>query len=304
MQLNVLDSGSSKKPEWLKIRPPTTKSYKQIKQMVKPRGLATVCQEAHCPNIAECWSSGTATFMVLGDTCTRGCRFCAIKSARYGNSMEELKSEPEELARTVKEMNLNYIVITSVDRDDLEDQGSNHFAECVKAVKQKNPNTTVELLIPDFSGEKKLIENVVKSGAEVIGHNVETVKRLQSQVRDRRANYEQSLKVLKTIKELNPKIFTKTGIMVGLGETKKEVLELMNDLRKIDVDIFTIGQYLQPSEKHFPLQEYVHPETFKFYEQKANELQFKATFSGPFVRSSYKAGEVFIEKLLRSEKNA
>ncbi|MDO8624694.1 MAG: lipoyl synthase, partial [Candidatus Diapherotrites archaeon] len=204
------------KPLWLKIRPPTTAQYAQIRQQVATQSLHTVCQEAHCPNMAECWSAGTATFMVLGDTCTRGCRFCAIKTAASGTAVDIF--EPHKLAQTVKAMKLSYVVITSVDRDELPDQGAGHFAACVTAIRKENPKTRVEVLVPDFRGEKDCVRQVVESDCAVFGHNLETVARLQRSVRDRRANYGQSLSVLRMAKEIRPEVYTKSALMLGLGE--------------------------------------------------------------------------------------
>ena len=291
----------SHKPEWFKIKPPTEK-YGDVKSIIKKYGLTTICVEGKCPNLSECWSSGTATFMVMGDTCTRGCRFCNVKTAAKGQILD--KDEPKKLVQALKEMNaFDYIVITSVDRDDLEDQGSNHFAECIKAVKKEFPELIVEVLIPDFRGNIELLKNVVDAKPDVISHNIETVGRLQRKVRDIKANYNQSLSILETVKKLNPKIITKSAIMVGLGETKEEVIQSMKDLRKIGVEIFTIGQYLRPSQKHLKIEEWVRPEVFEEYKKLGEEHGFVGVFSGPFVRSSYKAGEVFIKNFLRG-KNA
>ncbi len=285
-----------RKPEWLKIRPPAEK-FSELKQKIAGYGLNTVCQEAHCPNVSECWSTGTATFMVLGDTCTRGCRFCAVKT---GNPKQEVDLfEPYKLAMCIRELNLGYIVITSVDRDDLPDQGSAHFANCVRLVKKKNPGILVEVLIPDFRGNEGCIKTIVDSSPDVIGHNVETVKRLQRNIRDIRANYEQSLKVLKHVKHLNPDIFTKSSMMLGLGETEPEVIDAMKDLRSIGVDMLTFGQYLRPSPRHVPVEEYVSPEKFNKLKALGESLGFKYVASGPFVRSSYRAGELFVRNVLK-----
>ncbi len=298
-------SSHSHKPEWFKIKPPTEK-YEDVKATIKKYGLTTICVEGKCPNLSECWSSGTATFMVLGDTCTRGCRFCNVKTAAQGQILD--KDEPKKLVSALKEMSsidgahvFDYIVITSVDRDDLEDQGSNHFAECIRAVKKEFPEMIVEVLIPDFRGDVSLLKNVVDAKPDVISHNVETVERLQRKVRDIRANYKQSLSILETVKKLNQKIITKSAIMVGLGETKEEVLQTMKDLRRIDVEIFTIGQYLRPSQRHLKIEEWVRPEVFEEYKKEGEKIGFKGVFSGPFVRSSYKAGELFIKNILRKQ---
>jgi lipoyl synthase len=294
-----------RKPKWFKIRPPN-ESFAEIKELVKHFGLNTVCQEAHCPNISECWSSGTATFMVLGDTCTRGCRFCAVKTGDPKGKVNE--SEPFMLAHCVKEMNklsektgkgkLDYIVITSVDRDDLPDQGSYHFAKCVEELKKQIPGIMVEVLTPDFKGNEECIKRVVSAKPDVFDHNIETIRRLQRNVRDVRANYDQSMEVLATVKKLSPKTFTKSSIMLGLGETEKEVIETMKDLISIDVDILTLGQYLRPSDKHIAVSEYVHPDKFNKLKKIGESLGFKYVAAGPFVRSSYKAGELFVKNVL------
>ncbi len=292
------------KPEWLKIRPPT-KAFSELKGLVSHFGLHTVCQEAHCPNMSECWSGGTATFMVLGDICTRGCKFCAVKT---GNPKGIVNSEePFMLAQCVKEMNelnsakLNYIVITSVDRDDLPDQGASHFASCVTEVKKANPGIMVEVLTPDFRGNRECIKTVADAQPDVFGHNIETVRRLQRKARDLRAGYEQSLSVLAAAKEINPKIFTKSSIMLGLGETEEELMQAMKDLLAVGVDILTLGQYLRPSSWHLPVAEYVSPEKFNKLKLAGERLGFKYVAAGPFVRSSYRAGELFVKNVLKKQ---
>ncbi len=294
----MVDAVNSHKPEWFKIRPPTGQ-FEQVKQTIKKHGLTTICAEGHCPNLSECWSSGTATFMVMGDTCTRGCRFCNVKTAAKGTQLDP--HEPEKLVAALQELNIfDYIVITSVDRDDLPDEGSSHFAACIKAIKQYNPNIIVEVLIPDFKGNVDFIKTIVDACPDVISHNTETVERLQRRVRDIRANYTQSLSVLETIKKLNPKIITKSSIMLGLGETEEEVVKTMKDLRKIGVTIFTLGQYLRPSQRHLKVVEYVHPNIFEKYKVIGEKLGFAFVAAGPFVRSSYKAGELFIKNILKN----
>ncbi|MBI2141125.1 lipoyl synthase [Candidatus Woesearchaeota archaeon] len=292
------------KPEWLKIRPPT-ETFSELKGLVAHFGLHTVCQEAHCPNMSECWSGGTATFMVLGDTCTRGCKFCAVKT---GNPRGIVNSaEPFMLAQCIKEINqlngdkLDYIVITSVDRDDLPDQGAGHFAGCVTETKKAVPGIMVEVLTPDFRGSRECIKAVVDAQPDVFDHNIETVKRLQRSVRDPRANYEQSLSVLATAKEINPKVFTKSSIMLGLGEAEEEVIEAMKDLLAVGVDILTLGQYLRPSSWHLPVAEYVRPEKFNKLKLVGEGLGFKYVAAGPFVRSSYRAGELFVKNVLKKQ---
>ena len=289
------------KPEWLKIRPPKTEQFAHLKAILRKHQLVTVCEEAHCPNMSECWDQeGTATFMVLGDTCTRGCRFCEVKSAAKGKPVDP--NEPKNLAKAIAEMQLDYVVITSVDRDELPDQGASHFAACIREIKQAHPSCHVEVLIPDFRGSKECIKQIINAKPDVIAHNIETIERLQSSVRDRRANYAQSMGVLCTVKELDPTIFTKSAIMVGLGEQEDEVTKAMRDLRANDVDIFTIGQYLRPSNWHLPIVEYVHPDTFKRYETKGKELGFLYVAAGPFVRSSYRAGELFMKSMLERKR--
>ncbi len=284
------------KPNWLKIHPPTTEKFSELKTILRKHDLHTVCEESHCPNIPECWSGGTATFMVMGDTCTRGCRFCEVKSS--GSPLPLDPFEPENLAHAISEMGLDYVVVTSVDRDDLPDQGSGHFAECIRAIKKYDQKILVEVLIPDFRGDINCLRKVIEARPEVIAHNVETVPRLQSTVRDRRANYKQSLSVLRNVKRINPEIFTKSSIIVGFGETDREVIHVMKDLRAIDVDFLTVGQYLRPSSWHLPVAEYVPPEKFEFLKMIGEDLGFKYVAAGPFVRSSYRAGELFVKSLL------
>ena len=288
------------KPEWLKIRPPTTGKYADIRDIIKNYGLNTVCQEAHCPNMSECWSGGTATFMILGDACTRGCRFCAVKT---GNPMGKVDiEEPKKLALALKQMKIfDYVVLTSVDRDDLEDQGASHFANCVIEIKKQLPGIIIEVLIPDFRGDIDLLKKIIEAKPDVIAHNIETVERLQRKARDARANYNQSLKVLENVKKLNPKIYTKSSIMLGFGETGEEVVQSMKDLRSINADILTIGQYLRPSDWHIPMSEFVHPSKFEYFRQKALELGFLFCASGPFVRSSYRAGELFVKNVVNNK---
>ncbi len=286
------------KPQWLKIKLEVNDNFSEIKNSLKHHGLHTVCESAHCPNISECWSGGTATFMLMGDVCTRGCKFCAVKT---GNPMQKLDAdEPKKLAKALAEIKLfDYVVLTSVNRDDLEDGGSSHFAECIKEIKKSYPEMIVEVLIPDFNGSIDSLKKIVDAKPEVIAHNIETIERLQKKVRDVRANYNQSLKVLENVKKLNSKIYSKSSIMVGLGETDEEIIQSMKDLRAIDVDILTVGQYLRPTDRHIPISGFVSPEKFEYYKQKALELGFLYCASGPFVRSSYKAGELFVKNVLR-----
>lgn len=284
------------KPEWLKIRPPTTEQFAHIKGLLKGKNLHTVCAEAHCPNITECWSGGTATFMLMGDTCTRACRFCMIKS---GNPQKKLdKDEPQKLVEAIADMKLNYVVLTCVTRDDLPDGGAGHFAQCVKALKKAHPALLIEVLISDLNGNTDALKVIVESGPEVIAHNVETIERLQKAIRDPRANYKKSLGVLENVKKLEPKIYTKSSLMLGLGETEEEVIQAMKDLLAIGTSVVTFGQYLRPSPFHVPVVEYVTPAQFKKYEILAKKLGFLYCAAGPFVRSSYKAGEFFIKNVL------
>ncbi len=286
------------KPEWLKIRPPTTGKFEGVKSAIKELKLHTVCEEAHCPNIAECWSGGTATFMVLGSVCTRGCRFCNVAKGRLGLPLDP--EEPRKLALAVKQWKLSYVVVTSVDRDDLQDQGANHFAKCITELKKVGVMT--EVLIGDFRGDEKLLKEIVEAKPTVIAHNIETVERLQKYARDYRAGYAQSLEVLKRVKQHDSQIFTKTSIMLGLGEKEDEVLKALDDLREAKVDIVTFGQYLRPSLMHLPVSEFVTPGKFEWYSKKAEEKGFLYAVGGPFVRSSYKAGELFIEGVLKKKK--
>ncbi len=275
---------------------PGSPRYHKIKQRARELKLATVCEEARCPNIGECWEGGTATFMVMGDTCTRGCRFCAVKTLKAPSPLDP--DEPTNVAHAIREMELDYVVLTSVDRDDVPDGGAAHFAACIRAIREHAPKTMVEVLIPDFQGDEQALWTVVGAGAEVIAHNIETVLRLQGVVRDPRANYQQSLKVLADIKAQDPTRYTKSSIMVGLGETPDEVAQCMSDLRDVGCDFLTIGQYLQPTRKHLELNEFVHPDQFQAYEKLGLEMGFGYVASAPLVRSSYKAGEFFIRQYI------
>jgi lipoic acid synthetase len=283
--------------EWLKIRPPAGQNYLRIKETLRRHGLHTVCEEAHCPNVHECWGGGTATIMLMGSVCTRGCRFCAVTSGHPKGYLDPL--EPWKVAQVVSEWGLDYIVLTSVARDDLPDGGAEHFAKTIRAIKQKTPRTLVEVLIPDFRGDINALKTVVEAQPEVIGHNIETVERLTPRVRDRRASYRQSLAVLENVKKLDPTRYTKSSIMVGLGETDEEILQTMRDLRAVGVDILTIGQYLRPSPRHLEVVEYVHPQKFAQWKEIGEALGFRYVASGPLVRSSYRAGEFFIKSFFR-----
>jgi lipoic acid synthetase len=284
------------KPQWLAIKPASTEKYSEVKRTIAELGLHTVCTEARCPNASECWDGGTATFMVLGDLCTRGCRFCSVSKAIGGKEPD--RAEPQKLARAIASWGLSYVVLTSVCRDDLPDQGSTHFAECVKAIKTANPKVIVELLIPDFRADEECLRVIANSGAEVVGHNIETVESLSAHIRDRRASYIQSLQVLKMVKALNPSVKTKSALMLGIGETEAQVLSAMDDLRAAGVDFIAIGQYLRPTSMQMEVKEYVPPEMFDFYRRKALEKGFAYAAAGPFVRSSYRAGEHFASALI------
>jgi lipoic acid synthetase len=286
-----------KKPDWLRIRLPSGENYVNVRQTIASLGLHTVCEEARCPNIAECWGGGTATIMIMGDVCTRGCRFCSVGS---GRPIYLDPDEPERVAKAIKEWGLRYVVVTSVCRDDLQDGGADHIAKTIKAVKVQCPETIVEPLIPDFHGNRHAIEKVASAGPEVISHNIETVARLSPLIRDPRATYEQSLRVLETIKDIDYKTYTKSSIMLGLGEMEEEVMQAARDLRSAGVDIVSIGQYLQPTSRHLPVKEYITPEKFDSYRKCIEKMGFAYAVAGPFVRSSYKAGEFFIKNMVYS----
>ena len=280
-----------RKPSWLRARLPQGGKYEAVRRNVNEHRLATVCQESKCPNIGECWSNGVATIMLMGDVCTRACRFCSVDT---GNPRGWLDAqEPANAAASVRLMDLKYVVLTSVDRDDLEDGGAGHYAECVREIKKVNPHTAVEALTPDFQGRLHDVETVVDSGLEVFAQNVETVRRLTHPVRDPRAGYEQTLKVLEHAKVYRPKVLTKTSLMLGLGETTEEIIETMDDLRAIGVDIVTFGQYLQPTVNHLPVERFVTPEEFRELRDIGLEKGFMEVVSGPLVRSSYRADRVF-----------
>jgi lipoic acid synthetase len=291
---------SAHKPEWLRVRAPSGETYVKVKNLLKGLQLHTVCEEAQCPNSAECWGGGTATIMILGDICTRGCRFCAVKNGNPQGIVDP--DEPQKVAAALANLDIKYAVLTSVDRDDLQDGGAGHYAKTISAIKETSPGIIIEALIPDFSGDENALNKVVEAGPEVIGHNIETVERLTPEVRDRRSNYRQSLSVLKAVKRMNPDIYTKSSIMLGLGETDDEMLGSFSDLREAGVDMLTIGQYLRPSEWHLPVSEFVPPEKFERYRELAQEHGFLYTASGPLVRSSYRAGEFFIEALIQRER--
>jgi len=276
-----------RKPDWLRIRIQGGAEFDKVRAIVHEHGLATVCEEAKCPNLSECWSSGTATIMLMGDVCTRACRFCAVNTGNPRGWLNPL--EPENTARSVQLMKLRYVVLTSVNRDDLPDGGAGHYAACVRRVKEVNPQTAVEALTPDFLGVLDDIETVVDSGIEVFAQNVETVRRLTHPVRDPRAGYEQTLAVLAHAKQYRPEVLTKTSLMLGLGETDEEIDAAMDDLRAAGVDILTLGQYLQPTAHHYPVQRWVSPGQFEEYRRRGLAKGFLEVVSGVFVRSSYRA---------------
>jgi lipoyl synthase len=284
-----------RKPEWIRVGIPSGDNYLKIKKTLLMANLHTVCEEANCPNMAECWGTGTATIMIMGDTCTRSCRFCSVSS---GRPMLLDTEEPRKVAKAVKEWKLRYVVITAVCRDDLDDGGAEHMARTIKEVRTECPQTIVEPLIPDYQGNGDSIRKIIDSQPQVISHNVETVSRLTPKIRDARASYKQTLNVLKMIKIMNQRIYTKSSIMVGLGERDTEIIQAMQDLKKVGVDIVTIGQYLQPTTKHLPVVEYVTPQKFHWYQECAEKMGFSYVVSGPLIRSSYKAGDLFIEKIV------
>ena len=278
---------NSRKPEWIRVKTSFDPRYNKIKDLVSDKRLNTVCEESMCPNISECWSSGTATFMLLGSVCTRACKFCSIDTGNPKGWLD--KDEPENTADAVKHMQLKYVVLTSVNRDDLEDGGAEHYARTVKAIKEKNPNTAVEALTPDFKGIYSSIQTIVNSGLEVFAQNLETVERLTHHVRDIRAGYQQTLNVLAESKKINSNVLTKTSLILGLGETDEEIEKTMDDLINHQVDILTLGQYLRPTLNHLPVERWVTPEEFNRYRDIGLSKGFLEVVSGPMVRSSYRA---------------
>ncbi len=291
---------AQQKPEWLRRElTGVRRQYRRVHEAVDEQSLHTVCEAASCPNREECWAQqGTASFMILGDRCTRDCAFCDVPT---GHPDPPDASEPERLATAIAEIGLDYVVVTSVDRDDLPDGGAEHFADCIREIRERSPETRIEVLIPDFMGDPEALRTIVRARPDVIGHNLETVRRLQGEIRDPRAGYYQSLSVLeKLTKFADGDIYTKTSLMLGFGETETEVLQAMDDLRGAAVDILTLGQYLQPSSAHPPVEEYVPPEQFDAYEEAGEDKGFLYVASGPTVRSSYRAGEFFIENALEA----
>ncbi len=287
------------KPSWLTVNPPGGQNYQDLKRLFDNLNLHTVCEEAHCPNVHECWGGGTATLMLMGDVCSRACRFCMVTPGKPQGVIDEM--EPENVALALSQMGLTYVVLTSVDRDDLPDGGASHFARTIRLVKERNPRMLVEVLIPDFQGCLAELRQVVDARPDVIAHNVETTMSLTSTVRDPRANYWQSLSVLRNVKKVDSSMHTKSSIMVGLGETEEEVTQAMVHLRQADVDFLTVGQYLRPSQRHLKVVEYVKPEQFASYKAIGEGLGFRYVASGPLVRSSYRAGEFYLRAAIETD---
>ncbi|KAI4652796.1 uncharacterized protein J4E78_007623 [Alternaria triticimaculans] len=294
-------------PEWLRTPIPSNanQNYKQIKKDLRGLNLATVCEEARCPNISDCWggsskSAATATIMLMGDTCTRGCRFCAVKTSKAPPPLDP--HEPENTAEALRRWGLGYVVITVVDRDDLVDSGAHHIAETIMKIKQKNPTQLVELLGGDYGGNLEMAKVVARSGVDVFAHNIETTERLTPFVRDRRAKFKQSLDVLRSAKEARPELITKTSMMLGLGETDEDLWHALRELRANNVDVVTFGQYMRPTKRHMAVHDYVTPDKFELWRQRALDMGFLYCASGPLVRSSYKAGEAFIENVLKKRR--
>jgi len=288
---------NARKPGWLRVGVPGGERYGRVRDTLAGLKLHTVCAEAHCPNVAECWGGGTATVMLMGDTCTRGCRFCQVKTAARPPALDP--DEPRHMADAVRKLQLDYVVVTSVDRDDLPDGGAAHFAEAIRLLKEI-PGLLVEVLTPDFQGDAEAVRTVGRAGPDVFANNLETVRRLTPAVRDPRAGYDQTLGVLSRMKREFPGLATKSSVMVGLGESAAEVEQAMLDLRGVGVDVLTLGQYLRPSAWHLPVVEFVTPEAFAAYEVRGRELGFRYVASGPLVRSSYRAGELFMKGVIGS----
>ncbi len=291
-----------RKPSWLKVPLPGGQDHSRLKSLVRDLGLHTVCEEARCPNIGECWKGehATMTLMVLGDECTRACRFCAVKTVKQAAPPDP--KEPAHVGQAIAALALSYVVITSVDRDDLEDGGSAHYAECIREIRERSPKTAIETLTPDYQGSD--LATLMSAKPDVFAHNVEVVSRLQRKIRDPRCSFERSLDTLRGAKALDLNVFTKSSLMVGLGETQEEIESSLRDLRAADVDFLTVGQYLRPSPKHAPVREYVTPERFFEIQKLGESLGFKYVASGPLVRSSYKAGEFFAARLIRERREA
>ena len=284
------DNAQPRKPDWIRVKAPTSEGYKQTRNIMRDHNLVTVCEEAGCPNVGECWSQGHATMMIMGEICTRGCTFCNVATGRP-DALDVF--EPGRVADAVQKLGLNHVVITSVDRDDLDDGGAEHFAQTIRAVRHRSPSTTIEILTPDFlKCDPSVLEKVVEARPDVFNHNLETVPGLYPEVRPG-ARYFHSLRLLQRVKELDPMMFTKSGIMVGLGETRQTVLQVMDDMRAADIDFLTIGQYLQPTPKHHAVDRFVHPDEFASYEKAAFGKGFLMVSATPLTRSSYHAGDDF-----------
>ena len=279
-----------RKPTWLKVKSQNSRKFRELKRIVSVKKLHTVCEEAMCPNIQECWSHGTATFMLLGSVCTRACKFCAVDTGNPKGKLD--KEEPMKVANSIANMDLKYAVLTSVNRDDLSDGGAGHFSETIRAIKEKAPEVIIEALVPDFLGNTESIEILLDSNLEVFAQNLETVRRLTKRVRDPRAGYDQTLKVLSHAKQNSQKIITKTSLMFGLGETKEEILIAFEDIKKAGVDVLTLGQYMRPTINHLPVEKWYTPEEFEYFKKLAIEIGFLEVASGPLVRSSYRADRI------------
>ena len=279
-----------RKPTWLRVKSQNSSKYRELKSIVSEKKLHTVCEEAMCPNIQECWSHGTATFMLLGSVCTRACRFCAVDTGNPKGSLD--KDEPIKVASSIAHMNLKYAVLTSVNRDDLRDGGAEHFSHTIQAIKEKAPEVIVEALVPDFLGNEQSIEILLNSKLEVFAQNLETVSRLTKRVRDPRAGYDQTLEVLSYAKQHSPSVITKTSLMFGLGETEEEILKTFDDIKGTGVDVLTLGQYMRPTENHLPVEKWYTPEEFEYFKDLAIEIGFLEVASGPMVRSSYRADRI------------
>jgi lipoyl synthase len=288
------------KPQWLTVNPPGGTEYRELKQMFAALNLHTVCEEAHCPNVHECWGGGTATLMLMGDVCSRACRFCMVTPGKPQGALDP--AEPDNVAFALSQMGLKYVVLTSVDRDDLPDGGADHVALTIRLLKERQPDLLVEVLIPDFQNDLDAISKVVAAGPDVVAHNIETTLSLTARVRDPRAGYWQSLSVLRSAKKLSPRVYTKSSIMVGLGETEEEVVQAMVHLRSAGVDFLTVGQYLRPSPRHLKVEEFVHPAQFERYRRLGEQRGFRYVASGPLVRSSYRAGEFFIRNAIARDR--
>lgn len=298
--------GTGRLPGWLKAPIPTGKKYTELKETLRELNLHTVCEEAKCPNIGECWGGGengaaTATIMIMGDECTRGCRFCSVKTSKSPKPLDP--NEPSNVATAISRWGLDYVVLTSVDRDDLPDGGSEHFAQTVRILRERSPDLLIECLTGDFRGDLEAVERVAGSGVNVYAHNVETVEELTAMVRDPRAKYRQSLSVLAHVKQKYPLIVTKSSILVGFGESDAQVLQTLQDLRQIDVECVTIGQYMRPTKRHMKVTDYVRPEKFTEWEAAGLQMGFKFVAAAPLARSSYRAGELFIKNLLLSRQS-